>query len=230
MKKSSIKWWISRKLLSFRRISNYKSKFIILIFQKKKKFLFESKNVNFDLYVYIIKTEIFEILIRNEQNKSFKISRNARLKRIIEMKYSNVCHVTNDVIDLIIRKSESFHRKAYFHKLLKSYLSVVEIESTESKFTIRIKKKIIIHDFDFIFTKQLLKLINDYSAIWIDQKFIILSKQKWMKISLKKNFETKTMIKIIVYSLKARNRELIDQIFDELHKKKKFEWTFQKTF
>ena len=199
-------------------------------FFEKRNFLFESKNVDFDVYVHIVRAETSNVLIRNEQSRSFRISRNARLDRIMKMKYSNVYHATDDVIDLVIRKSEFFHRKIYFHKLLKSYLSVFEIESAESKFTIRIKKKIIIHNSDFAFTKQLLKLINDYSAIWIDQNFVIFSEQKWMKISLKKNFETKTMIKIIVYSLKTRNRELIDQIFDELHKKKRLEWTFQKTF
>ena len=145
------------------------------------------------------------------------------------MEYSSACHVTNDVIDLVIRKPESFHRKAYFHKLLKSYLSVVEIESTESKSTTQIKKGIIIHNFDSAFTKRLLKFINDYSAIWTNQKFAILSKQKWMKISLKKNSETKTTIKVTIYFLKTKNRELIDQIFDKLHKKEKLEWTFQKT-
>ena len=40
-----------------------------------------------------------------------------------------------------------------------------------------------------------------------------------MKIFLKKNFETKFSIKTTVYFLKIRDRNLMNQIFDELHRK-----------
>ena len=155
-----------------------------LNFSEKKNFLFESKSVDFDLYAHIIETETSDILIRNEQNKSLRISRNVYLDRVMKMKYSNVCHVTtNDVINLAIRKPKSFHRKAYFQRLLKSYLFVVEIDSAESETTIRIKKKIIIHNADPIFTKQLLELINNHSAIWTDQGFAILSEDEWKRMT-----------------------------------------------
>ena len=226
---------IINQIMNFKKIIiisshfEFQAKIHNLNFFKKSNFLFESKKINFDLYVHIIETEISNVLIRNEQSTPFKISRNCHLDWITKMKYPNVCHATNDVMNLVIRKPKSFHRKAYFQKLLKSYLPAIEIESFESETTTRIKKKIIIHNFNFIFTKQLFKFVNDYSIIWIDQKFAILSKNEWMRISLKKS-KIRISVKATIYFLKNRNRELIDQIFDDFHKKTDFNESFKKIF
>ena len=133
-------------------------------FSKKKDFFFKSKKIDFVFYVHIIEIEISNVLIRNEQSISFRIFRNCHFDRITKIKYTDLCHAANDVINLIIGKLKSFHREIYFHKLLKSYLSIVEIDF-KSKFTIRIKKKIIIHNTDLVFTKQLFEFVNDYSVI-----------------------------------------------------------------
>ena len=48
-----------------------------------------------------------------------------------------------------------------------------------------------------------------------------------MKISLKSDWETKIFEKVKVYSLKQKDRDLIDKTFDEFHKTGKFFWTIE---
>ena len=42
-------------------------------FSQNKKFLFESKKMNFDLYAHVIEIETSDILIQNDENKIFKM-------------------------------------------------------------------------------------------------------------------------------------------------------------
>lgn len=106
------------------RIVNFKK--IILIFSHtmlsikihhlnistKKIFLFESNDVNFSMYVHMIDSRIAIIMIRNEKNISIRIPRNFRLKRTIELNYSNAFQIANDVENLTIKYLKSFHKKS----------------------------------------------------------------------------------------------------------------------
>jgi hypothetical protein len=60
-------------------------------------FRFESADLNIFMYAHIVNDFISDVMIKNESNKSIKISRNARLETFIEILYSNAFHV--DLID-----------------------------------------------------------------------------------------------------------------------------------
>ena len=74
------------------------------------------------------------------------------------------------------------------------------------------------------------KIVNDFSTLWHDIDFASMSENKWMRISLKFDWETRVFDKIKIYSLKVKNRELVDKTFDELHRIDKLFWTNESTF
>lgn len=195
-----------------------------------KDFFFKFENVSFDFYFHVMGLKTSDVLIRNEEDKPLKILRNFRLKRMIEMNYSNAYIATKNTMDLIIEKSQQIHQKAYFQKLLQACLFNCKTDSNSKKSdlkesTIQIKKEIMIHNANLAFIRRMMKLVNNYSVIWFDQGFATLSKSEWMRISLKKNSEIRTSFKTAVYPLDIKDRELIDETFDELHRKGKLQWT-----
>lgn len=96
--------------------------------------IFESNEINVSRYVHMIYTEISNVLIRNDEEKFIKISRNFCLRRVMKIDFSNVYQMNSEVMNLIMRKSESFYRKAYFRKLLRVCMTAV---TTENDFLIK---------------------------------------------------------------------------------------------
>lgn len=193
-----------------------------LIFFHGRDFLFESEVTNFNMYAHVIDSKTKGILLRNEADKPIKISRNFRFERVIELDYSNAYQVSADVMNLTIKHFEQSHQKIYYQRLLRVCLSAeTKFFEEESEPIVRITNDIIIHNSDSVFTKSLIKLIKNYSVIWTNQSFATLFEKKWMRIPLRKNPNFK--VKATVYFLKARDRELVDQTFDELHRKDRLE-------
>ena len=62
------------------------------------------------MYAYLINASIQIVLIRNDNFKIVKISRNFRLKYLIEMNYSNVFFVDENIVELIMKVSRSSHK------------------------------------------------------------------------------------------------------------------------
>ena len=54
--------------------------------------------------------------------------------------------------------------------------------------------------------------------------------KNWMRLSLKTNWEFKIKEKIKVYSLRQRDKIVIDEIFNKLHSQDRLKWTKQNTF
>ena len=64
---------------------------------------------------------------------------------------------------------------------------------------------------------QLSQLVAEYESIWYDKSFAKLSEENWMKIPLKSDWESKISRKAKIYPLSNKDRELVDETFDELH-------------
>ena len=75
-----------------------------------KNFLFEFDDINFIIYAYLINASIQIILISNNNFKIVKISRNFRLKYLIEINYSNVFFVDENIIELIMKTFRSLYK------------------------------------------------------------------------------------------------------------------------
>ncbi len=60
------------------------------------------------------------------------------------------------------------------------------------------------------------KIINEFSDIWKDARFINVSKEQWMRLSLKKDWQNKMISKIKIYSSNTKNRKIINDTFNRL--------------
>ena len=88
-----------------------------------KNFLFEFvDDINLTLFVHMIDTFIFVVIIRNDEHQTIKISRNFRLKRINELKYINVFQIYVENVEkmkfLTIKELKFTHKFEWFKKLI----------------------------------------------------------------------------------------------------------------
>ena len=153
-------------------------------------FFFEFDNINFTMYAHLINASIQIVLIRNDNFKIVKISRNFRLKYLIEMNYSNVFFVDENIVELIMKVSRSSHKFSWFKKIIDIFVIVWII-------TIVISSLVL---FDAIFSIMSIMYISSLQLFFIN--FIILIifdtlnifANSFAKI-LNKNFTTKFFAK-----------------------------------
>jgi ADP-dependent phosphofructokinase/glucokinase len=60
------------------------------------------------------------------------------------------------------------------------------------------------------------KLINEFSKIWKDERFIDVSKEQWMRLSLKEEWQNKMTTKIKIYSFEIDDRKMMNNTFNRL--------------
>ena len=211
--------------------------FIHKISLSKRDYLFESAEANFFMYSHIINIIINVILVRNDNAISIKILKNLRLNKLIELKHSNALMINFQSANLAIRRLKSEYKNSFFQMILN--LIAINRKDFSKTFLIIVDKKlttnivffndIIVHDSSHNVSQRLCKLIEKYSSLWTDQKFANLSKNNWMKLSLKTDWEVKIKKKAKIYSLKQRDKALIDETFNKLHTQERLNWTNRET-
>ena len=196
----------------------------------KRDYFFEFVEINFSIYSHVVDTAISVVLIRNNNVESIKIFKNFRLNKLIEIKHFNVFHVKSKFLNLAIRILKSKHKKLFLDKILKSihkksdaFLSIIK------NMNVVLSNDITVHNSSKRNIQKFSKLIEKYSSLWTDQRFTNLSKNNWMKLSLKSNWEFKIKKKVKIYSLEQRDRDAVDNIFDKLHTQDRLTWINQKT-
>jgi hypothetical protein len=217
-------------------ISSY-SMIIILIHRSNLSFIwdfwFESADLNMSLYAHTMNDFIKCIMIKNAFNKSINIFRNTRLSTIIEIQYSNGFHAESDtsIQNLVEQKSRRIHRVSWFIRVFKTtttaYIAATTIIISNSN--IDHSNDVTIHNSNLIVIFIFKIIIDDYFNLWKSEKFVKLSKNQWMRISLKFDWEIRIFEKIKIYSLRTENKKLVDQIFDDLHAKKRLKYTIEST-
>ena len=73
------------------------------------------------------------------------------------------------------------------------------------------------------------KIVEEFPALWQDTGFAKMPEENWMKIPLKSDWEERVSGKAKVYPLGAKDRELVDKTFDDLHRTGRMSWTNQST-
>ena len=183
----------------------------------KRDYFFELVEINFSIYFHVVDTAISVVLIRNNNVESIKIFKNFRLSKLIEIKHFNVFHVESKSSDLAIRIFKSKHKKLFLDKILKSihkklnaFLSIIKNTN------VVLSNDITVHNSSERNIQKFSNLIEKYSSLWTDQKFANLSKNNWMKLSLKSNWKFKIKRKVKIYFLEQRDKDAVDNIFDKL--------------
>ena len=76
------------------------------------------------------------------------------------------------------------------------------------------------------------QVVIRYSAIWLENKWVInISEKYWMKICLKNNWKfTDAKLKYKFYSMSVNKCTIINEIFDKLHDQEKIYWIQNSAF
>ena len=206
------------------------------IFAFDRNYLFESsQTANVSVYAHMLDNDINSILIRNNCDKSIKIPRNFKLNMLSESYYINVFQIDANMFELALKTFKFEHKTSWFKKIFvvaTAYAANVFNITQKSSFhqiEISLINDIIIHNSSFQAVKIFIDLLNEYHDIWTDQSFVKLSKENWMRLFLKTDWEDKIKEKVKVYSLKIRDREVVDNTFDELQKQNKLSYITKST-
>ena len=199
------------------------------IFLANQNYFFESANsINFFIYAHLIDIKTNFILIRNDNNKAFRILKNFKLSKIVESEYVNAFQVDTTVSEFAIKSSKSDHQSIWFNKMLAAIANAHTIIVFDSTETI-LFNEITVHISSIQTINAFTNLINNYSTIWTDQRFVKLSENNWMKLSLKTDWENNVKKKVKVYSLDAKDKKVIDDTFDELQNQDKLAYITEST-
>ena len=152
----------------------------------------------------------------------------------------SITFVTSSTIIIL---SQTFIVISFVITLSQISMSIVELRKT---FTIRIDdidfeksftnvsislieivlfNDVIVYNFDEL--NSFVKIVEKFSTLWQNIDFVKMSKENWMKISLKSNWKKRVSKKTKMYSLNAKNEELMNKTFDDLHRIDRMFWTNQ---
>ena len=208
----------SKKLISIHKI-----------FVSNRYYLFESvKTANFSIYAHLMNIKSNSILIRNDETQTLKIFRNFRFEKITESEYINVFQVNTTSSNLTIRSSKSKHQTFWFKKMLTTVnvltahvFDDTTVESDKLFNETILFNEIIVHAFSDHAIKIFTNFLDKYFSIWTKREFAKLLEENWMRLFLKSDWENKIKEKVKVYSLNTRDRQVIDNTFDELQNQNK---------
>ena len=228
-----------RAIHAINTVISSRSKFTISIHKittSERNYMFESKKIkNISVYAHVMNVDTSSILVRNEKDKSIRISRNFRLSNLIELEYLNVLQVNTEHADLILKISKSIHKQSWFAKILKVYVSafyhinMIDTSTTVASTEHIHSNDVIIHISSDETVKAFVNIVDQYVKLWTDQNFAKLSMKNWMRISLKANWDSKIKRKTKIYSLRTKNKTVVDEIFNKLHDQERLFWTSEAT-
>ena len=149
---------------------------------------------------------------------------------VVIMKFVDINAINIDVINVDLANADLFILVVLSISSITSFS--IETSSISSKISQTVElvlfNEIIIHQFEII--DSFIKIVKNFFSLWQNIDFVKISEQNWMRISLKSDWKSRVFDKIKVYSLRARNRKLMNKIFDELHVVDKMFWINEFTF
>ena len=172
-----------------------------------RNFLFElNNNINLSIYVYLINASITLIIIRNDKNLSIMIFKNTRLKRTIEIDFSNAFYINNNenVKYLIVKKSKFSYTNEWFKKLIFVYIVTYVVVVAIITFINSFLSKIFTFVFNIFLVVYLTILLNATIKKIFANFFVDFTKKFFANIFV--NF-TKIVLKneIIIYNFENNN-------------------------
>ena len=220
-----IKRFAIKKVIICAIVTTLNSHFIKMIFIKVREnvalsdrdFIFHL-SFNFNLesedeaLSHIVNAKINMIQINNASDQSITISRRMRLRMLCDY----------DEKDCYLTSSNNAHLTAdqWIISKIKSLIRIDEKLTTRNE--VILLNDIIVYD-----TRNeqdiLTRIFEFYFEIWKDSDtFVKISSNQWMTISIKSNAKI-AVVKI--YSVNFKNRALIDDLFDRMHRQRRMNWS-----
>ena len=146
-------------------------------------FLFEFwETVNLFIYAHIFDFETSFILIRNDQNRVIKVSRNFRLSTITELDYFSAYQADSEnVLKLAIKHFKSTHKISWFNKIVTTFTTfaisndnniiINDLIVKQSLNDLILFNEIIIHNFSQEAITSFTNFVNKVSRRFVSQNF-----------------------------------------------------------
>lgn len=221
-------------------------------------YLFEPAEVNFSIYAHLLNPSTKAIIARNDSDKPIKISRNFRLGKVVEMDGIGAHIAETEESELALRVPKSTHKSSWLKRALvacataaaavapmsapvsptysatsspaiAAYSAITTPTHVLPMAETILPNGVTVHQSSAEAVKTFTDIVNDYPKLWTDQGFADLPEDNWMKIPLKEGWEEKIKGKARVYPLGTKDRAIVDDTFDELHRQGKLEWTDKST-
>ena len=202
---------------------------------ENRDFLFESScKANVIFYHHVINAFTNEMIIKNDSFKSMIIFKNFRLEIVIEMIYNDCFLITANESCMIMRSSTTFN---WIKKTFEASVMLAALTFSSSKLikqfscheNLSTAKFVLFNDIMLYDNKEAIKaytdLVNDFSILWKNEEFINIFEKRWMRLSLRNDWQDRISNKFKMYSLNNENKKIIDNTFDELHEKERLIWT-----
>lgn len=221
-------------------------------------YIFEpTTQANLILFSHMVDSKMTGILARNDSDHQVEIPRKLRLGAVTEIDYENCfqADLSPEYASTAPPKKFGWLKKAFavaamatpffgtapqthtapeiadlMDPMLPASSTPVSIPAADTKEEI-LPGGVTVYG-DEMARKFLASLVEEFPTLWIDEGFVDIPENEWMKLPLKSDWESRLGSsggKAKVYPLGLRDRQIVDKTFDELHKQGRLEWTSQPT-
>lgn len=185
------------------------------------------------VYAYIVNHTLSEVHVWNNTDKPLIISRQTRMRRLVEYKADGCYLTTSDDVTLafLIRLLWNWMKHCLWGMLTAAaYYINMKTSVMNTSLEHKLTNSITIYD-DQATTLQIEAVVNDYPQLWQDCGNVIdVPESEWMKIPLldnwKKNYKPE---QVKVYSVEQQDCEIINKAFDTLQEQNRLKWTTSAT-
>ena len=195
---------------------------------------------------YVISADDDNNVVELAVRKSFTKHKISWFKRVIVVVYVAIVVITSINLSIVnssitILNSLIIENSFSTDYIAQASLSVSQIFdvtmsdvlfASTSSFASKIifNNDITIHRFSDVVVQTFTDIVEEYFDLWKKTDFADLSKENWMRIFFKIDWESRISDKVKIYSLSTKDKKLIDVIFDKLHEFDKLNWIEEFTF
>ena len=182
-------------------------------------FLFHpTTQANLTLYTHIVDHETSKILVKNTSDRPLRISRCQKLGHVVDIWYDN-CFL-DDVESAFNSATVPPQTAPFFeHELFWAPTP------TDPSIETTLGNGVRVYGDEHAVT-LLSQLVAEYPSIWESEGFVQIPPERWMKVPLKPGWEAKVFaIKPSVYPLGNEACQLVDEMFDEMHRLGRLKFT-----
>ena len=200
-------------------------------------FVFEpAQHKALSLYAHLVDHSFKGVLVKNESDFPVRLKRKHVLGAINDIDEEN-CFQMNTVDLACCPPQKPPRTKSWIKKLTAGVMAAAALLSTACPSTStapnqpceqRLNNGIMVYG-DQPTRATFESLVNQFPTVWQDTGFVDIPEDKWMKLSLKSDWESRIKNKTKVYPLGLRDREVVDKTFDQLHDQGRLSFTEQPT-
>ena len=200
-----------------------------------------------ELSIQILRNHRLDIVVELKYFNVYHISHNQNEIRHLAARQSRFKHQNNWFRKIIARFTTTFviiaidvnfsrndmslQQVFCYHSFEIAFMIISNASSTSKSYAneIVLLNDVTIHNSDEKAIRSLRQTIEIYLKLWQDTDFAIMKKANWMRISLKSDWECRVSNKTKIYSLDLRDKQLVNDTFDDLHRSEKLFWITKST-